>query len=199
MKKSAKAKKPTKAKKAAKAKVSPYYAQSKRLGFRLITAKDQTLYCDLFTDAKTLEHVCPPLSQQKAVESFKKAVSVSAVLPLKQRISVIVEKSTKKPIGIASIKMTDAERCRAEGGILLKPTAFAQRFAIESSLALIDAAFKRHTISELTAQVASAHKAGVKLVNGSGYTLREALPQVAGLAPRNLWSISRDQWANTSK
>lgn len=202
MKKTAKTKKSSKAKKAAKSaktKVSHYYAQSKRLGFRLIAADDEALYCELFTDAKTLEFVSQPLSQDRALKSFRKAVSVSAVMPLKQRISVIVDKATKKSIGIASLKLIDPATNRAEGGILLKPTAHAQRFAVESSLALISAAFRRHTISELTAQVATAHKAGERLVNASGYTHRGLLPDVAGLAPRNLWSISREQWADNFK
>jgi RimJ/RimL family protein N-acetyltransferase len=199
MKKTAKAKKTTRSKKTAKPKPSPYYAQSKRLSFRLITADDEALYCELFTDPKTLAHVHAPLSQERALKSFRKAVSISAVMPLKQRITVIVDKATKKPIGIASLKMVDGTIQRAEGGILLKSTAHAQRFATESSLALISAAFRRHTISELTAQVATAHKAGEKLVTASGYSLRDRLPEVAGLAPRQLWSISREQWADTFK
>jgi RimJ/RimL family protein N-acetyltransferase len=194
--KKAKAKKSTKAKKAAKAPSSAFYAQSKRLAFRLITPADEALYCELFTDAETLEQVCPPLSPQAAAASFRKALDVTAIKPVKQRISVIINRATKKPIGIASLKMIDLDKRSAEGGLLLKPSAQAQRFASEASLALISAAFRRHTISELTARVTAGHKAGEKLVTSSGYTLREEIAAKDGCPPRRRWAMSRDYWAD---
>src|SRR5687767_12347891 len=111
MKKTAKAKKSAKAKKAGGAKKnagsrsSAFYAQSKRLGFRLLTPADQALYCELFTDAKALANVCPPLLAEQAAESFRKALRLTAIMPLKQRITVIVERASKKAIGIASLKL----------------------------------------------------------------------------------------------
>jgi RimJ/RimL family protein N-acetyltransferase len=200
MKKTAKAKKPAKAKRSAKSKKSsPFYAQSKRLAYRLITPADEALYCELFTDAKALEHVGPALSPDRASASFKKALEYTAIKPVKQRISVIVERATKKPIGIASLKLTDADRRSAEGGILLKPTAHAQRFAIESSLALISVAFRHHTIDELTAQVSVEHKAGEKLVVGSGYSLHSQIAPEGDRAARNRWAMTRELWAATFK
>src|SRR5882724_10701798 len=196
MKKSAKTKKPTRAKKAGKPKSSAFYAQSKRLGFRLITPEDQALYCELYTDAKTLEHVGPPLTQERAEQSFGKALEVTAIKPVKQRITVIVERATKKPIGIASLKLVDAENRRAEGGILLKPTAHARRFAIEGSLALISAAFRRHTIDALSAQVSIGHKAGEKLAAGSGYVRGTDIPPNGTLSAKSSWSITREFWAD---
>jgi RimJ/RimL family protein N-acetyltransferase len=202
MKKSVKAKKSTKAKKprkTGKPKVSTFYAQSKRLGFRLLTSTDKELYVGLYTDAKTLEHVQAPLTIERAEQSFQKALTVTAILPLKQRITVIVERGSKKPIGIAGLKLVDADSRRAECGILLKPTAHAQRFALEGSLALIDAAFKRHTISEISAQVTIGHKAGERLVKSIGYDRGPDLPPTNDHPARSLWSITREKWADTCK
>ena len=192
-------KKTAKAKKTTKKKPSPFYAQSERLGFRLLTSDDEALYTELFTDAKTLEYVSPPLSPERAAQSFRKALEVTAILPVKQRISVIVERATKKSIGIASLKMIDPEKRRAEGGLLLKPTAHAQRFAIESSLALISAAFRRHTIDELSARVTVGHKAGEKLVAGSNYELRGLIAPEGDRPARNCWAMTREYWANNFK
>ena len=204
MKKSLKAKKTTKAKKPAspkarKAKATGFYAQSKRLGFRLLTPSDKELYVSLYTDPKTLEHVHAPLTRELAEQSFQRALDSTFIMPLKRRITVIVERKSKKPIGIAGLKLVDADTRRAECGILLKPTAHAQRFALEGSLALIDAAFKRHTISEIAAQVTIGHKAGERLVKSIGYIRVGDLPCMGSQPARSAWSITRDKWADTFK
>ena len=210
MKKSTKANKPVKLKTKAKKKSSPakkrtqalgaaYYAQSKRLGFRLIEADDEALYCDLFTDAKTVEHVCAPLSDDRAKQSFAKALAKSQQKPWVQRISVVVERGNKKPLGIASIKMVDADNCIAEVGILLKPSAQAQRYATEASQALISSAFRHHTIDGIAAQVAFGHKAGERLVATLGYDQGEDIAATDGRGARTGWKMSREKWAHTYK
>ena len=136
VKKSTKAKLPSKTRRVAKVEASLFYAQSKRLRFRLLEPSDEALYCDLFTDAKAMAYVVPPLSRERAELSFKKALEVTQQKPLKQQISVIVERATKKAIGITSLKLVDVTKRRGEGGILLKPAASAQRYAAECVAAL---------------------------------------------------------------
>jgi RimJ/RimL family protein N-acetyltransferase len=206
MKKTAKTKKPTKAKKSAsrtktrtKAAATAYYAQSKRLEFRLIEAGDEALYYGLFTDAKNVKHFCAPLSAEKAKQSFAKALAVSAVKPLKQRITSIVDKGSKKTIGIASIRLVDPVNRIAEVGILLKPNAQAQRFATEASLALINSAFRWHTIDGITAQVAVGHKVGERLVKTLGYARGADIAPSGDCGPRTSWSIGRESWAASFK
>ena len=206
MKKTAKPKKAAKAKKSApktkkrsKPIASPYYAQSKRLGFRLIEAGDEALYCGLFTDAKSVEHFCSPLSVERAKQSFAKALAVSAVKPLKQRITTVVDKGSKKTLGIASIRLVDPVSRIAEVGILLKPNAQAQRFATEASLALISSAFRWHTIDGITAQVAVEHKVGERLVKTLGYARGGDIAASADCGARTSWSMSRETWAATAK
>jgi len=196
-------KKPVKAKKAKKkaksVKASPYYAQSKRLGFRLLAADDAALYCGLYTDAKTLEHVCPPLSAERAKQSFEKAMRASYTKPWLQRISVVVERTSKKPLGIASIRLIDADKRIAEVGILLKPNAQSQRYATEASLALITSAFRRHTIEGIFAKVGVTHKTGERLVKTLGYARGADLAATADRTARSTWSMNRETWADNFK
>jgi RimJ/RimL family protein N-acetyltransferase len=206
MKKPAKAAKTVKAKKKrspaktkSKALSTRFYAQSKRLGVRLIEAGDEALYCGLFTDAKTVEHVCPPLSAERAKESFAKALAKSQESPWVQRISVVIERSSKKALGIASIKMVDQDKRIAEVGILLKPSAHAQRYATEASQTLISSAFRRHTIDGISARVAVGHKAGERLVATLGYNKGETLAATEERGARSTWSMQRDKWAATYK
>jgi RimJ/RimL family protein N-acetyltransferase len=209
-KKPAKAKKPSKAKKVAKAKKlprkkrrtllgAPHYAQSDRLAFRLITAADEDLYVGLFTDAETVKHFCPPLSPERAAQSFAKALAKSQQQPWTQRITAIVEVSSKKTVGIASIKMVDTDKLIAEVGILLKADSQSQRYATEASAALIDSAFRRHTIAGITASVAVGHKIGEQLVTTLGYERGGELPALGDCAARTSWNMSRETWAASAK
>lgn len=202
-KKAVKTKKSTKAapktKKRSKLTASPYYAQSKRLGFRLIDQGDEALYCGLFTDAKSVQHFCSPLSAERAQQSFAKALAVSAVKPLKQRITAVVDKTSKKTLGIASIRLVDPVSRIAEVGILLKPNAQAQRVATEASLALINSAFRWHTIDGITAQVAVDHKVGERLVKTLGYARGADVAPSGDRGARTSWSISRETWAASFK
>jgi RimJ/RimL family protein N-acetyltransferase len=186
-------------KKTAKAKAPAFYAKSKRLAFRLLAPADEGLYCELFTDATTMRYVYAPFSPERAARSFKKALEVTQRKPFQQHISVIVERATRKPIGISSLRLVDADCRRAEGGMLLKPTAHAQKFAREGTLALIDEAFKWHPIEELTAEVAKGHQAAERLVASSGYAKGADVAASEGRLARSTWSITRTTWARNYK
>jgi RimJ/RimL family protein N-acetyltransferase len=199
MKKSTTVKKPTKAKKSTKAKRSAktkasFYAQSKRLRFRLLESVDAALYYDLYTDAMTMKHVGPPLTRERAESSFQKALNLTQQKPFQLHISVIVERSGK-PLGLTGLKWTNLEKRHAEGGVLLKPTAHAQRFASEATEILTAEAFKWHAIEELHAQVPIGHKPSERLVKGLGFSVSADLPAVENQPPRRLWIITRDTWA----
>jgi RimJ/RimL family protein N-acetyltransferase len=200
MKKSASAKKSkTKAKKSGRRKVPAFYAISKRLGYRLLDSGDQALYSELFTDERTMAYFRKPLSPEEAVQSFRKAVAVTKVLPVKQRITVISDRRTGKPLGIASLKLADAHERRAEGGLILKPGPKNKSLGLEGSRALIDEAFKRHTIAELRTHIPVAHKNGERLAAESGYRRISTLAGNDTYPERSEWSICRDTWADNVK
>ncbi|HTE39485.1 MAG TPA: GNAT family N-acetyltransferase [Steroidobacteraceae bacterium] len=194
-KKSPKAKKSVGAKKLGAA----YYAQSKRLGFRLVEAGDEALYTNLFTDAKALEHFMKPLSREAAKQSFDKAVRYSRQTPWKQRVTVIVSRGTQKPLGIASIRLVSADNRTAEVGILLKPGAQAKSFASEASTALLNSAFRRYGIDGIVAAVAEGHKIGELLVKRLGYARGDQLAPSGVRGVRTEWTMSREEWASNYK
>jgi RimJ/RimL family protein N-acetyltransferase len=200
-KKPAKSKKAPKARKAARAtkRAKPtrsYYAQSKRLGFRLIEAGDEALYSGLFTDAKTVQHFMKPLSPEEAKQSFAKAVAYSGQTPWKQRVTVIESKLTRKPIGIASIKMVGTDLRIAEVGVLLRPGAQSKAFASEASVALLNSAFRRYAIDGIVASVAQGHRIGERLVKTLFYSRGQDLPPSGVRGPRTEWTLSREDWAS---
>ena len=86
-----------------------------------------------------------------------------------------------------------------DSAILLKPTAQAQRVATEASLALINSAFRWHTIDGITAQVAVEHKVGERLVKTLGYARGADIAPSGDRGARTSWSISRETWAATAK
>ena len=195
-KKSVKAKKVVRARKRVSA-ASPFYAQSKRLGFRLLEAGDEDLYVGLFTDAKTMQHVMPPLDKERAQRSFRKALEVTHQKPFKQHISVIVEKATRKTVGITSLKLIDSEGRRAEGGILLKTSAHQKRYSVEAIHVTNKEAFKWFALDEISARVPVGHKAGESLVARLGFLPREGVADEQPI--KSNWVLSRDAWARNTK
>jgi RimJ/RimL family protein N-acetyltransferase len=213
MKKSAKSKKSSKLKKLVKLKKKiikaikrpkkslpeQFYASSKRLAFRLLEAGDEKLYVGLFTDAKTVEHFIKPLSAERAKGSFDKMLAASQQKPWMQRITVIHDRSLKKQLGIASIKIVDADKRIAEVGVLLKPGAQSQQYATEASRALITSAFRRHTIDGIVAETSIGHAIGERLVKTLGYSRGVDLEPCGERGARTSWSMSRETWADSYK
>lgn len=197
-KKSAKPKKSSKAKKAGKASAA-FFGKSKRLAFRLLDATDNEFFCSLFMDSKTMEFVGQPLSHDEAERSFRKALELTQAQPMRRRITVIVDRASKKAIGISSIKFIDAEGHRAEGGMMFHSAVHSKRYSLESSLALIDEAFLHHSIDELCVQVALNHKIGERLVRASGHKRGPDLAATASRSAVSTWSTTRDAWVSRYK
>jgi len=205
MKKPTKTKKPVKAKKSTKTKrmtkkPATYFAQSKRLGFRLLELADEALFVGLYTDDKTMEFVMPPLLKEQAEQAFKRVLAATHTEPVAQRFAVIIDRATRKPIGISGFKFLDDQHRHVEGGVLLHPSAHARRLATESSKALVAEMFKRHSIDEISAHVVKGHTIGEKFAAACGYS-RGVDVEAVGVRPAgSSWSITRQSWvANLDK
>jgi hypothetical protein len=141
----------------------------------------------------------PPLSPEAAKHSFARAIAKTHQQPWTQRISVVVERASKKPIGIASIKMIDTQNRIAEVGMLLARSARAKHYASESSQVLITSIFRRHTVATICTQIPDGHKLAESWVSDLGYARAQDIAPEAVRAPFVRWALSRDTWADTYK
>lgn len=172
----------------------PPYQDSARLRYRLLSAADEALYCDLYSNAEVMKYIGPPVPREQALRGFKKALALMQQ-PFGWRITTIIERATDRAVGISSIRLIDEKLRRAEVGSLLLPAAQMQGYGPEYSAALIDYAFKNRGVNEVCAQVVSGNAANESLVTQLGFTLSAAPPVVVGGLTRRTWTLTRAAWA----
>lgn len=172
-----------------------YPIETARLSIRLLSASDEALYCDLYTDAEVMRFVGPPLSRERAARCFRKALALTTQKIFVRRVQVLTERATRQAIGISGIHLTDAPRGQAEIGTLLKTASHAQRFAPEYCVPLLTASFARPQVRELWAHVPKGHAATEHLLIKLGFSRGVDVLASAGRPAGCGWSISREAWS----
>lgn len=112
-----------------------------------------------------------------------------------RRVVVLIDKASKQPIGISSVRMLEGKKGRAEVGTLLKPGAHEKGFAQECSTALITQAFTRPQVKELVAYSVKDNAAIERLLTDLGFERGGAVRSTAGRPQRVRWTISRNEWS----
>ena len=172
-----------------------YPIETARLSIRLLSAADEALYCDLYTNAEVMRFIGPPLSRDHAARCFRKALALTVQKTFERRVQVLTERATRQAIGISGIHLTDTQRGRAEIGTLLRTASHAQRFAPEYCVPLLTASFARPQVKELWAHVPKGHAATehllIKLGFSRGVDVLDSARHPAGCR----WSITRAVWS----
>jgi RimJ/RimL family protein N-acetyltransferase len=170
---------------------------TERLDIRPLSECDETLYCDLFTDADTMRYIGPPMSPDRAVRSFHKAVALTRGRPAQRLFFSVAVRSAQRKIGICSIQQIDPIRRRAEAGIVLKSFARAQGFSREILPALVGQALATLPVDEVWTQYAADHSKAERLVVAAGLS-RCFAPEAYGEGPdKRVWSAHRNSWGQS--
>jgi RimJ/RimL family protein N-acetyltransferase len=169
--------------------------ESERLTMRSLSSADEALYCDLYMNADVMRYVGAPLSRQDALDGFKKSLELMSNPEFNRRVVVLIDRASKQPIGISSLRMLDGKKGRAEVGTLLKPGAHEKGFAQECSTALITQAFTRPQVKELVAYSVKDNAAIEGLLKDLGFERGGAVRSSAGRPPRVRWTIGRNEWS----
>jgi len=169
--------------------------ESERLSMRSLSSADEALYCELYTNAEVMRFVGAPLTKQGAVDGFKKSLELMGKPTFERRVVVLVDRTSKQPIGISSLRMLDGKKGRAEVGTLLKPGAHEKGFAQECSTALITQAFTRPHVKELVAYSIKDNATIERLLKELGFERGGAVRSSGGRPPRIRWTISKNEWA----
>jgi RimJ/RimL family protein N-acetyltransferase len=166
---------------------------SMRLRMRPMTTMDEALYCELFTDARTMRYIGAPLSPERARRSFRGYIR-SELSPVNRVFIAIVEKITARPLGILTIQQLDERRRRVEAGIMLKRLAHARGYAREALAALVARAFAVLPIDEVWVGFAADHRVVERLVVSVGFERSYNAAAREDARGSNIWSATRDSW-----
>jgi RimJ/RimL family protein N-acetyltransferase len=166
---------------------------TKRLRLRGLGEEDEKLYCDLYTDAQTMKFIGEPLSPQRVLRAFRKAVQLTRQKDFRQRIFVVTEKATDCDIGVCGFGLADAPD-RVEAGVILAASARAQGYGHEALVAMIRMAFTVPQVQEVVVMVNSRNPVTDRLVRRVGFSCRGSVVAADRPMMDRLWVVSRNSW-----
>ena len=140
-----------------------------RLRIDALQAQDGGLFCELFTDKRTMQFIGEPLTPARATANFQIALRRNAQRPLRQLLCSVVEKATGSAIGLCSIQRIDRARRTCEIGLMLTPRRQGGGLGRETVVALVDAAFRVFPIGEISVQYHADNAAAVRLFISAGF------------------------------
>ena len=167
---------------------------TERLDIRPLSECDETLFCELFTDADTMRYIGPQLSPDRAARSFRAALVLTRRRPAARLFFTVALRNAGRKIGICSIQQIDPIRRRAEAGVVLKSFARAQGFARQILAALVARALTTLPVDEVWLQYSAAHSLAERLFTAAGFS-RCVDPAAYGESPdKRVWSAHRRSW-----
>lgn len=167
-----------------------------RLYMRQLQAEDETLFLDLYTDAETMRYIGEPLSPERAARSFRKTLASSCQDPPERVFLAILDKATRRPLGICAIAQFDATMTRAEVGIMLKSDARSMGFAREVLGGLVRTTFSAFPVDEIWAQCSARNLVVEHVFSSLGFTLCGCRAIDAGTLLQRIWSVHRSSWCS---
>jgi RimJ/RimL family protein N-acetyltransferase len=159
-----------------------------RLRLRALSARDLTLFRTLYCDAKIMRHIGKPLSPALADASLRATVAATRK-PGGLRFYVIVERQSRRGIGMCSLRPAAWDKRGVELGIMLLPFACGRGHAREAMAALIRFAFAALPATAVWVQHSRANVDAARLNVALGFRpVRRTHPHGAR-HERQMWII----------
>ena len=168
---------------------------TERLDLRPLSECDETLFCELFTDADTMRYIGPEMSPDRASRSFRMAVALTR--RRKRLFFTVALRSAQRKIGICSIQQIDPIRRRAEAGVVLKSFARAQGYAREILRGLVARALATLPVDEIWLQYSAEHSLAERLFVAAGFSRRLDPSAYGEGSNKRIWSAQRGSWGES--
>jgi len=164
--------------------------ETARLSMQPLSRDDESLYVHLYSDEETMRFIGAPLSAERAVRSFRSALTEMQRQPITKLYLGVVEKASATKVGICSLQNFDPRLRSVQAGVMFVAAARAQGYAKEAFVGLIQQVFAELPVDELWVQFTADHVAVQRGVISVGFTRRDA----AGPEQRSVWCVRRDSW-----
>ncbi|KGJ89687.1 GNAT family N-acetyltransferase [Colwellia psychrerythraea] len=142
---------------------------TERLIIRPLTKQDKALYITLYTDAKVMRNICPPLNKHAAEQLFESSLKQLDRFNNKRLSWVLIEKASQQAIGIQGITWDQGDSETISIGIMLTRSANGKLIPEEAMGALIEYSFKHLKINKINAEYQKINLATARFVKKLGF------------------------------
>ena len=161
---------------------------------RPLGPQDSALYCHLYTDQETMRFIGAPMTTERAARSFSTALAGMNRDPIERLFFIVVEKASRRDVGICSLQNFDAQRRSVQAGVMFVAGARAQGYSKEGFTGLIRQVFAHLPVDELWVQFAADHIVVERAVISVGFERRREEAPGDGQQPHSVWFVRRDSW-----
>lgn len=140
-----------------------------RLRLRALTTRDLALFRALYCDAETMRHIGNPFSRTQAAVSLRLTVAATRKPPRNLHHYVIVERKSRRSVGMCSLRPAAWDKRGVEAGLMLLTSARGRGYAREALGGLIDAAFSQLHVDTVWVEHSRANEAMGRLNHLLGF------------------------------
>jgi len=176
--------------------MSELHLETPRLRMHALSAADEALFCELFTDRETMQFIGRSLPHDRAARSFRAALRANSASPRRQVFLCVLERTSNQPVGICTVQNLDLLERRAELGMMIRPLQRGRGFGKEALAALVGYAFRLFPIEEAFVQYDPRHLAAERLVMSTGFSPKTLVGVGANEqgSPKRICSAFRESW-----
>lgn len=144
-----------------------------RLAVNALICADEALYCGLYTDARLMRHVGPPLTAEQARTSFRAALAAAARQPMRHIYFGLRCSETGGAVGVCALRDIGLRAGQAEIGLMLRREAHASGLACEALDAVARWGFGQLRLEAVYGCAEPANLAASRLARRAGFLLVE--------------------------
>jgi [ribosomal protein S5]-alanine N-acetyltransferase len=166
--------------------------ETARLQMRSLDENDESLHCELYTDAETMRFIHPPLSPERALRMFREMIAQPrpAAGPF---LFAIGDKISQVALGICAVVAVDTGIKHAEVGVMLKSDARGLGYARESLAGTVEHVYRTFPVQRVWVECSALNPVVERMVGSIGFLLDETGAGVGPLLQRT-WSVRRSSW-----
>jgi ribosomal-protein-alanine N-acetyltransferase len=165
--------------------------QTARLRMRPLDARDEALYCRLYTTPELMRNIAAPMSPEAALRSFGAACRKQ--MPRPQRW-IVAEVDTQRDVGLLGLIGAGEA---PEIGVMLLDDAHGQGYGTEAMAGMMEWAFTRTPLQQIYAHQAVADNPPViRMMLRLGFT---PLPPTETCPQGGEWMLDRVDWERPSR
>lgn len=176
-----------------------FSCETKRLRLRPLEEADAGLYHELYTDPEVMRFIGSPMTSVQAARALRDVLAGMRTIPCRCVYLVMLDKVTKRPLGICGVPRWRANAIQQEVGLVLTRQTRSQGFAREGLAALVDRVFAVSPVDEVWSGFSTKNLTAQRLVLAVGFVACDEKLSVEEASSMRRWSMCRSSWRSVER